>query len=100
MCIHLFDLLYIATFENDPNAAQALAEKVMGILQNSEPRFVENELVFLLDYERFDLIKLLFKNRKTVLFCTRLAKAQNEEEKKQIEEEMMVRKVAYVLCIN
>lgn len=72
----------------------------MGILQNSEPRFVENELVFLLDYERFDLIKLLFKNRKTVLFCTRLAKAQNEEEKKQIEEEMMVRKVAYVLCIN
>lgn len=44
----------------------------------------------LLDYERFDFIKLLVKNRKKITFCTRLGKAQTEEEKKQIEAEMQV----------
>lgn len=87
----MVDFSYISTFENDPNTAQALAEKVLEILQGTDPRYIENELVIQLDYERFDFIKLLFRNRKKISYCTRLAKAQGEAERKQIEEEMLVR---------
>lgn len=78
----------ISTFESDPNASRDLAEKVFGILQAADQRYIENELVFLLDYEKFDFIKLLLKNQKKIVYCTRLAKAQNDEERKIIEEEM------------
>ena len=44
----------------------------------------------LLDYERFDFVKLLVKNRKKITYCTRLGKAQTEQERKQIESEMQV----------
>jgi len=78
----------ISAFENDPDASQALAEKVLTILQSPDSRYIENELVPLLDYERFDFVKLLVRNRKKITFCTRLGKAQSDEERKQIEAEM------------
>jgi pre-mRNA-splicing helicase BRR2 len=67
-----------------------LAEKVLTILQSPDSRYIENELVPLLDYERFDFVKLLVRNRKKITFCTRLGKAQSDEERKQIEAEMQV----------
>lgn len=48
----------------------------------------ENKLVLLLDYEQFQFIKTLCKNRWTVLYCTMLAKTEGEAAKKEIEEEM------------
>ena len=42
----------------------------------------------LLGYDQFQFIKLLFKNRWTVLYCTLLAKTEKEETRKAIEEEM------------
>ncbi len=50
----------------------------------------ENKLVLLLNYEQFDFIKILRKNRWTVLYCTQLAKTESEEARKEIEEEMKV----------
>ncbi len=47
-------------------------------------------MVLLLDYEQFPFIKILCKNRWTVLYCTLLAKTEGEEAKKEIEEEMKV----------
>ena len=44
--------------------------------------------MLLLGYDQFQFIKLLFKNRWTVLYCTLLAKTEKEEERKAIEEEM------------
>jgi N-terminal helicase PWI domain len=85
-----FDDYYISSFESDAETAQSMAEKVLSILQSSDSRYIENELVPLLDYERFDFIKQLVRNRKKITYCTRLAKAQTEEEKKQIEAEMQV----------
>ncbi len=80
----------ISAFESDPNEAQSLSEKVLRVLQGSDTRYTENELVMMLDYEKFDFIKLLLKNRKKIVYCTKLGKAQTEEEKKHIEEEMEV----------
>jgi pre-mRNA-splicing helicase BRR2 len=62
----------IATFETDPLASQNLAEKVFAALQGADPRYIENELVFILDYERFDFVKLLMNNRKKSKFIFNL----------------------------
>lgn len=44
--------------------------------------------MLLLDYEQFPFIKILCKNRWTVLYCTQLAKTEGEAARKAIEEEM------------
>ena len=48
----------------------------------------ENKLVVLLNYEQFQFIKILLKNRWAVLYCTLLAKTEGEAARKAIEEEM------------
>lgn len=42
----------------------------------------------LLGYDQFQFIKVLFKNRWTVLYCTLLARTENEKEREKIESEM------------
>ncbi|MCO5568042.1 hypothetical protein L7F22_021738 [Adiantum nelumboides] len=41
----------------------------------------------LLDYNKFDLIKVLIKNRLKIIWCTRLARAEDDVERKRIGEE-------------
>ena len=54
----------------------------------SDDRDCENKLVLLLGYDQFQFIKVLIKNRWTVLYCTLLAKTEGEEDRAAIEEEM------------
>ena len=42
----------------------------------------------MLDYDKFDLIKVLLKNRLKVFWCTRLARSASEEETANIEAQM------------
>ncbi|KAJ7515579.1 hypothetical protein O6H91_22G019200 [Diphasiastrum complanatum] len=72
----------------DPQQSQKLAEEVLKTLGEGDDRDVENRLVMLLDYDKFDLIKLLLRNRMKVVWCTRLARSEDEKERKKIEEEM------------
>ncbi|KAL2643968.1 hypothetical protein R1flu_011555 [Riccia fluitans] len=72
----------------DPQHSQKLAEEVLRYLAEGDDRDVENRLVMLLDYDKFDLIKLLLRNRLKIVWCTRLARAEDDEAKKKIEEEM------------
>ena len=51
-------------------------------------RQVENRLVVLLDYDKFEFIKLLLANRHTVVYCTLLGQAQDEAEKDAIRAKM------------
>lgn len=74
--------------EIDPQHSQKLAEDVLMILAEGDDRDVENRLVMLLEYEKFDLIKLLLRNRLKIVWCTRLARAEDQEQRKKIEEEM------------
>jgi pre-mRNA-splicing helicase BRR2 len=61
----------------DPQASQKLAEEVLAMLRGEEDeRDVENKLVLLLDYDKFDLIKTLLRNRLKIVWCTRLARAE------------------------
>uniref|UniRef100_A0A0N4ZWS8 U5 small nuclear ribonucleoprotein 200 kDa helicase n=1 Tax=Parastrongyloides trichosuri TaxID=131310 RepID=A0A0N4ZWS8_PARTI len=68
--------------------AQEKRKLTIDVLKNSKDiREVESELVNLLDYECFDLIKKLRDNWKLVLYCT-LWKGSEAEEKKELENKM------------
>nr|GLL27460.1 DExH-box ATP-dependent RNA helicase DExH12-like [Ipomoea trifida] len=73
----------------DPQQSQKVAEDVLKILAEGDDREVENKLLLHLDYERFSLVKYLLRNRLKVVWCTRLARAEDQDMKKKIEEEMM-----------
>eukprot|EP00741_Cyanophora_paradoxa_P005239 tig00000865_g5079.t1 len=74
----------------DPHQAQRMAEEVLAIMgSGADDREVENKLVMLLDYDKFDFIKVLLRNRQKVVYCTRLGQAQTDEERNAIEAEMM-----------
>lgn len=72
----------------DPQQCQKLAEEVLKILAETDDREVENKLLFHLEFDKFSLIKFLLRNRMKIVWCTRLARAQDQEEREKIEEEM------------
>jgi pre-mRNA-splicing helicase BRR2 len=64
-------------------------QKVLDILKNAtDERDVETQLVLLLGFNQFDIIKLLRSNRQMIYYCTLLASAQSADEREQIEEKM------------
>lgn len=78
----------VKKYYEDANAAQRMSEDVLTVLKNAkDDRDCEKQLVFLLEHERFDLIRKLRKNRKLVLYGTLLARA-TQEERAELEKEM------------
>ncbi|KAF5183503.1 Dexh-box atp-dependent rna helicase dexh12 [Thalictrum thalictroides] len=76
--------------ENDPENNHKIAEEVLHILAGGDDdREVERQLVVLLEYDRFSLVKFLLRNRLKIVWCTRLARAEDQEERKKIEEQMV-----------
>jgi pre-mRNA-splicing helicase BRR2 len=78
----------LSKFYSDANISSKLAEETLAALQIPDDRACENKLVVLLDFDKFNFIKLLLKNRYKVYYCTRLKQAQSESEQRLIEEEM------------
>ncbi|CAL4954921.1 unnamed protein product [Urochloa decumbens] len=72
----------------DAQQSQKVAEEILKIIAEGDDRDVENRLLMLLDYKKFDLIKLLLLNRLKIFWCTRLVRAEDQEQRKKIEEEM------------
>ncbi|POM58251.1 Pre-mRNA-splicing helicase BRR2 [Phytophthora palmivora] len=93
--VHAIDAFWLqrelSKFYKDAESSAKLAEDVLSILKEagSDLSGCENRLVLLLDYDKFDFIKLLLENRAKVLYCTRLKQAQNDDERRSIEEEMI-----------
>ncbi|CAN8318011.1 unnamed protein product [Cochlearia groenlandica] len=73
----------------DPQECQVFAEELLKILAEGSDRDVENKLLAHLHYEKFSLVKFLIYNRLKVVWCTRLARARDQEERNRIEKEMM-----------
>ena len=80
----------VAAYFPDPQEAQQLSNEIMEILATTKTvRDCENALVQLLNYDKFDLVKIITKNKDTVYWCTILAKAgDNYKEREEIEQEM------------
>jgi len=78
----------LSKYYSDANASARLAESVLAALQVSDERVCENKLVVLLDYDKFDLVKLLLLNRAKIYYCTLLKQAQSDSAREAIEKEM------------
>jgi len=72
----------------DDNDAVKMASEVLAMLQESDEREMENRLVILLDYDKFDFIKQLLANRHAVVYCTQLGQAQTDEDKGVVKAKM------------
>lgn len=93
--VHAIDAFWLqrelSKFYKDAELSAKLAEDVLSILKEagSDLSACENRLVLLLDYDKFDFIKLLLTNRAKVLYCTRLKQAQDDAERANVEAEML-----------
>ena len=74
----------------EPHSAHEKSDLILKILENKEntEHDIENELVPIFEYTNFEVVKLLITNRWQIVWCTKLARSQNDEEKKRLEEEM------------
>jgi len=79
----------VSKFYTDANLSSKAAEEILTILRISDERSCENKLVVLLDFDKFEFIKLLLKNRVKIYYCSRIKQAQNDNERESIEKEMM-----------
>eukprot|EP01113_Clastostelium_recurvatum_P015961 TRINITY_DN1902_c1_g1_i1.p1 TRINITY_DN1902_c1_g1~~TRINITY_DN1902_c1_g1_i1.p1 ORF type:complete len:2154 (-),score=847.63 TRINITY_DN1902_c1_g1_i1:92-6553(-) len=78
----------VALFEPDPVLAQQLAENVFQVLADADEGQAENELVLLLGFDQFETVKLLLRNRFKIVYCVKLARASNDQEREALETEM------------
>ncbi|KAF3902167.1 hypothetical protein ABW21_db0206227 [Orbilia brochopaga] len=80
----------IGTVYSDVHEAATKTTTAMDLLASEAPlRQVENDLMELFDYEHFDIVKILTKNREKIVWCTKLAKAGDEDEIKAVKTEMI-----------
>lgn len=80
---------HLSKYYPDANISSKLAEDTLSSLHIADERVCENRLVVLLDFDKFELIKLLLKNRYKIYYCVKLKQAQSESERSTIEQEMM-----------
>ncbi|KAI1501740.1 Sec63 Brl domain-containing protein [Biscogniauxia marginata] len=65
--------------------------------EEKQLREIENDLMELFDYEHHEVVQKLIENREKIVWLTRLAKADGEEEKGVIEREMASEGVRWIL---
>ncbi|KAI9356548.1 Sec63 Brl domain-containing protein [Zopfochytrium polystomum] len=88
----------VAAAYSDPHVAQSKTAECLELLYSSrDVRDCENELMSLFDYQHYDVVRLLTRNRDVVVWCTRLAKASTPDERHTVEEEMRDRGVDHIL---
>lgn len=79
----------IGKLYNDPHLSQEKATKCLELLDSSKDlRQVENELMEIFDYDHFDLVKLLTRNRNIVSWGTKLARVKDNQERQKVINQM------------
>ncbi|EPS38856.1 hypothetical protein H072_7384 [Dactylellina haptotyla CBS 200.50] len=80
----------IGTVYPDVHEAATKTTTAMGLLESEVPlRQLENDLMELFDWEHFEVVRILTRNREKIVWCTRLAKAGDEDEIKAVKAEMV-----------
>jgi len=71
--------------DSDPLNSQKITEKIFEILSNesNNDRVCETKLVELLNFDKFEFIKLLLKNRLKIVWCTKWSHSESDEKKKR-----------------
>ena len=87
----------MSTHYSDPMEISEKADAALDILgADSDIRDCENNLMALFDYEHFDIVQTLTKNRDIVYWCTRLARS-NEDERVDVEVAMREKSAGWIL---
>ena len=87
----------LSTYYPDPHETTAKTQEGMIILSSdSNTRDVENSLMDLFDYDKFDLVRILLKNREKIVWCTRLARS-DEATRLDVEVTMREKGVGWIL---
>ncbi|KAJ3264529.1 DEIH-box ATPase [Chytriomyces hyalinus] len=78
----------ISNIYPDPHIAQQKTNSALELMSQAgkTARDVENNLMALFDYDKFDLVKLLTRNKDVIVWGTRLARAAAGEERHAVEE--------------
>lgn len=88
----------ISSYYSDPHISQTKTAAASEILSSSSnPRDCENELMELFDYDKFDLVKLLTRNRDVIVWCTKLARAASPDEAASVKNEMIEKGFNHIL---
>ncbi|PKC16297.1 Sec63-domain-containing protein [Rhizophagus irregularis] len=89
----------VANYYSDPHTAQEKTSSTMQILASDvNTRDCENELMALFEYDKFDLVKILTRNRELIVWCTKLARAGTDgAERQNIEREMREHGLEWIL---
>ena len=71
----------------DASAAQQLADRAYALLADASlpDREAENALVALLDFDKFDLVRALLKDRAKIVWCVALARARSAGDRAAVE---------------
>jgi pre-mRNA-splicing helicase BRR2 len=81
----------------DPVTANDKTTAALGILSaESSLRDCENELMELFDYDKFELVRVLTKNRDVVVWCTKISRS-DEAERMDVEVAMREKGVGWIL---
>lgn len=102
LSVHEVDTFYlqrlISSHYSDENEASEKTSKAMEYLsaESSDIREIENNLMELFDYDKFDLVKILTQNREIIVWCTKLGNA-DENERVNIEVAMREKGVGWIL---
>jgi len=81
----------------DPVAAAQKTETAMDLLSSEgSARDVENALMDLTEYDKFELVSALVTNRDRVVWCTKLARS-NDDERMDVEVAMREKGVGWIL---
>ncbi|PWN44015.1 putative ATP dependent RNA helicase [Ceraceosorus guamensis] len=87
----------VAASYPDEHESSSKASKALEILAQDTPaRDAENDLMELFDYEHFDIVQTLIKNRELVVWCTRLGRA-DESSRADVEVSMREAGVGWIL---
>ncbi|GAA5995998.1 hypothetical protein JCM5350_007013 [Sporobolomyces pararoseus] len=81
----------------DPLEAAEKTQSAMTLLSSdANKRDVENSLMDLTEYDKFELVSTLVNNREKIVWCTKLARS-NEDEKMDVEVAMREKGVGWIL---
>jgi pre-mRNA-splicing helicase BRR2 len=81
----------------DPLEAAEKTQSAMTLLSSdANKRDVENSLMDLTEYDKFELVSTLVNNREKIVWCTKLARS-NEDEKIDVEVAMREKGVGWIL---
>ncbi|CAO1628538.1 unnamed protein product [Sympodiomycopsis kandeliae] len=87
----------IASHYTDEREAAEKATEAMNILSSEYSiRDCENSLMELFDYEKFEIVQILVKNREIIVWCTKLGRA-DDDTRLNIEVEMRERGLGRIL---